>query len=151
MTQKLDYFSIAPQAFNLLLEQEAYLQQIFEKTATLSPAMWELVKLRVSQINQCAFCIDMHSRAALKQGESTERIVGLSAWQELPFYEANERVALGWAEKLTTDIAEVGTLYQESLSHLGEQGLVNLTIAVNAINSWNRIAKIFKPEIGSLG
>jgi len=151
MTQKLDYFSIAPQAFNLLLEQEGYLRQIFEKTPTLSTAMWELVKLRVSQINQCAFCIDMHSRAAFKQGESTERIVGLSAWQELPFYETNERVALAWAEKLTTDIAAEDTLYQESLAVLGEQGLVNLTIAVNAINSWNRIAKIFKPEIGSLG
>ena len=149
MIQRVDYFSVAPQAFNLLLEQENYLRQCFEKIPKLT-TVWELVKLRVSQINQCAFCIDMHSQEALKQGESTERLIGLSAWQDMLIYEENERAALLWAEMLTLNQPISDELYQETIDVLGEEGMVNLTVAVNAINSWNRVAKTFKTEIGSL-
>ena len=150
MTPRLDYFSVAPQAFNLLLEQESYLRQTFEKVPTLSVATWELVKLRVSQINQCSFCVDMHSHEAMKQGETAERLIGLSAWQELLVYSETERAALLWAEALTVNQPIDDALYLETINVLGKEGVVNLTIAVNAINSWNRIAKTFKPEIGSL-
>jgi len=73
----------------------------FSKSETLTIPVWELVKLRVSQINQCAFCIDMHSKDALSQGEASERILGLNAWRDMPFYSQIERAALEWAEHLT--------------------------------------------------
>lgn len=150
MTPRLNYFNAAPEGIQILLEQEAYLRGQFEQQNTLSIAIWELVKLRVSQINQCAFCIDMHSKDALKQGESQHRLIGLSAWREMPLYSEEEQVALHWAESVTKggDIADND--YQVTLDTFGEKGLVVLTLAINAINSWNRVAKTFKPRVGSL-
>ncbi|WP_328187553.1 carboxymuconolactone decarboxylase family protein [Marinobacter sp. OP 3.4] len=84
MTTRANYIGLAPKAMQILMNQEAYLRQQFSESDTLSMALWELVKLRVSQINQCAFCIDMHSKDALAQGETLERIVGLSAWRDMP-------------------------------------------------------------------
>lgn len=92
----------------------------------------------------------MHSKDALKQGESYSRLIGLNAWRDMPEYSDEEKVALHWAECITKggDVDE--SAYQATLNMFGEQGLVILTLAINAINSWNRIAKTFKPEIGSL-
>ncbi|AXN30085.1 carboxymuconolactone decarboxylase family protein [Vibrio coralliilyticus] len=150
MTPRLNYFNAAPEGIQILMEQENYLRTQFEQQNTLSITTWELVKLRVSQINQCAFCIDMHSKDALKQGESYSRLIGLNAWQDMPEYSDEEKVALHWSECITKggDVDE--SAYQATLNTFGEQGLVILTLAINAINSWNRIAKTFKPEIGSL-
>ncbi|WCE32133.1 carboxymuconolactone decarboxylase family protein [Vibrio sp. SCSIO 43137] len=150
MSQRINYFNAAPEGIQILLEQETYLRNQFEQQSQLSHTLWELVKLRVSQINQCAFCIDMHSKDALKGGEQADRLIGLSAWREMPLYSINERIALNWAEELTLNGTASEADYQSALDAFGEQGLVILTLAVNAINSWNRIAKVFKPEIGSL-
>ena len=150
MTTRLDYFNTAPEGFHILLEQEKYLRNQFEQQPFLSLPLWELIKLRISQINQCAFCIDMHSKEAINNGESEHRLIGLSAWRDTPIYSEDEKVALHWAETITRDGNATEQDYQSTLTAFGEQGVVALTLAVNAINSWNRVAKIFKPEIGSL-
>lgn len=149
MTLRANYLDVASGAMQILMEQEGYLREQFRLSETVTIPVWELVKLRVSQINECAFCIDMHSKDALSQGESTGRIIGLSAWREMPFYSEIELAALNWAEHLTLGKVVDSLLYQDALAILGEQALVDLTIAINAINSWNRIAKTFKPEVGS--
>ena len=149
MTQRLDYFSAAPTAMEILLEQENYFRRQFRDDHRVTVTVWELVKLRISQINQCAFCIDMHSKDALKYRESMERIYSLSAWRDAHCYTSTERLALEWAELITSNRIVGDDSYQRALACFGEQGLVDLTIAINAINSWNRIAKAFKPEVGS--
>jgi len=145
MTKRLNYFTTSPQAMEILLAQEDYLGKQFNGCNIL----WELVKLRVSQINQCAYCIDMHSKDALSQGESVERIYGLNAWRDMPLYSESEKNALNWAELITSGQPVTDIQYQSALNAFGEQYLVDLTIAVNAINSWNRIAKAFKPDVGN--
>lgn len=148
MSPRLNYLQYAPKAMALLIEQESYLQQQFS-SGSLSTNLLDLIKLRVSQINQCAFCIDMHWNEAIKRGETAERLYGLNAWRDMPFYSNVERVALEWAEHLTAGQSVPDALYDRVVTGLGEEGIVNTTIAVNAINSWNRVSKAFKPEIGS--
>lgn len=150
MSSRANYFVIAPKAMDLLMQQERYLEEQFEKSTVLNKRVWELVKLRVSQLNQCAFCIDMHTRDLVKMGESSERLVGLCTWEQLPYYSETERAALYLADRLTTANEMDDDTYRRLLDHLSEQGIVDMSIAVNAINSWNRIAKTFKPVIGSL-
>lgn len=150
MSPRANYFVIAPKAMDLLMQQERYLEEQFEKSTVLNKRVWELVKLRVSQLNQCAFCIDMHTRDLVKMGESSERLVGLCTWDQLPYYSEAERAALYLADRLTTANEMDDDTYRRLLDHLSEQGIVDMSIAVNAINSWNRIAKTFKPVIGSL-
>lgn len=149
MTQRANYFGLANKAMQILMEQEGYLSQQFSTSEIVTTRIWELVKLRISQINQCAFCIDMHSKDALKQGESAERLLGLNAWQEMPLYSNVERAALQWAEDVLNGQSAEQVPYQRAVEVLGEQAVVDLTIATNAISSWNRIAKTFKPEVGS--
>ncbi|GAA5647666.1 MULTISPECIES: carboxymuconolactone decarboxylase family protein [Vibrio] len=146
--KRLDYYNTAPQAMDILMQQESYFRRQFEASETMSVRIWELVKLRVSQINQCAFCIDMHSKDALKYGEQAERIFGLNAWRDMPMYDEQERTALGWAEHLTAGSIVSDDEYQQVLDCFGPHALVDLTIAINAINSWNRIVKVFKPQVG---
>ncbi|QUJ70161.1 carboxymuconolactone decarboxylase family protein (plasmid) [Photobacterium sp. GJ3] len=149
MTARLDYFSTAPQAMEILVKQEHYFHHQFRESATMSMTIWELVKLRVSQINQCAFCIDMHSKDAIKLGEQPERLYGLNAWRDMPMYTDQERVALAFAETLTAAQPISETQYQEILNTFGEQSMVDLTLAINAMNSWNRVVKTFQPAVGS--
>ncbi|MCC4271877.1 carboxymuconolactone decarboxylase family protein [Marinobacter nauticus] len=149
MTARANYIGLAPKAMQILLDQEAYLKEQFSESSILSTALWDLLKLRVSQINQCAFCVDMHSKDALAQDETVERLIGLSAWRDMPMYSATERAALEWAEHLTLGKPVDDHCYDKAATALGEKGLVDVTIAVNAINSWNRIVKTFKPEVGS--
>ena len=149
MTSRANYFVLAAEGMEILMNQESYLRAQFSISETLTIPVWELVKLRVSQMNQCAFCIDMHSKDALSQGEANDRIIGLNAWRDMPFYSKVERAALEWAEHLTLGKSVVDDVYQGAVEVLGEQAVVDLTLAVNAINSWNRIAKSFKPEVGS--
>jgi AhpD family alkylhydroperoxidase len=133
----------------ILLAQEQQLKSQFEASDCLTVATLELVKLQVSQINKCGYCIDMHTKDAFKQGETAERIIGLSAWQQMPCYSDIERCALQWAQALLADHEIPQELYLNTLEQLGEQGIVDLTFAVNAINSWNRVSKAFLPEVGS--
>lgn len=149
MALRSNYFELAPKAVQIMMNQEDYLNEQFGASETLTKLTWELVKLRVSQINQCAFCIDIHSKDLMKLGETPDRIIGLSAWRDMPFYSDEERVALDWGEHLTAGKPVEDLRYQEAVQCIGEQGVVDLTIAINAINSWNRIAKTFKPEVGS--
>ncbi|MEO9944784.1 carboxymuconolactone decarboxylase family protein [Paraglaciecola sp.] len=149
MTLRANYFELASKAMQILINQESYLREQFSISETVTVQIWELVKLRLSQINQCAFCIDMHSKEALSQGENQDRIIGLSAWRDMPFYSDTEIAALNWAEHLNSGKAVDDNSYQKIVEALGEQAVVDLTIAINAINSWNRIAKTFRPEVGS--
>jgi AhpD family alkylhydroperoxidase len=110
-----------------------------------------LVKTRVSQINRCAYCVDMHTKDARAEGETEQRLYGLSAWQESPFYTPRERAGLEWAETLTLiashDVPD--ELYARMREHFKEAELVGLTMAVIAINGWNRLSIPFRAEVGS--
>jgi len=110
-----------------------------------------LIKTRVSQINGCAYCIDMHTKDARAEGETEQRLYGLSAWQETPFYTPRERAALEWAETLTLIASHhvQDELYARTREHFTEAELVGLTLAVIAINDWNRLAIPFRADVGS--
>ena len=110
-----------------------------------------LIKTRVSQINRCAYCIDMHTKDARAEGETEQRLYGLPAWQETPFYTPRERAALEWAETLTLIASRhvSDELYARTREHFTEAELVGLTFAVIAINGWNRVAIPFGAEAGS--
>ncbi|MFW8633634.1 carboxymuconolactone decarboxylase family protein [Cribrihabitans pelagius] len=141
MTQRLDQFATAGDLFQPMLQQEELL-----KTSGLEHSLTELVKLRASQINGCAFCIHMHSHDARKSGESEDRMQLLPAWRESPLYSARERAALAWTEALTL-VAETGAPdadYAVVAEHFAPREQVALTLLIGAINSWNRIAIGFR-------
>ena len=110
-----------------------------------------LIKTRVSQINGCAYCVDMHTKDARAEGETEQRLYGLTAWRETPFYTPRERAALEWAETLTRIASShvPDEFYARTREHFTEGELVGLTLAVIAINGWNRIAIPFRAEPGS--
>jgi len=119
--------------------------------SSLEPALRELVKTRASQINGCAYCIDMHTKDARAQGETEQRLYGLSAWREAPFYTERERAALEWTEHLTL-IAERGVpdeLWARMREVFSEEEMVKLSLAVVQINGWNRLAIASKAPAGS--
>lgn len=147
MEARLDYVKASPAAAKAM-----YALQAAVNASGLEPALQELVKLRVSQINGCAFCIDLHSREATAKGEKPERLFLLDAWREAPVYTPRERAALAWAEALTlvSQTHAPDAVYAEVREHFDEAGLVNLTLAVVAINGWNRFAIGFRavPTLG---
>ena len=146
MPQRIDYRKASPGAFQAMLGLEKYVHQ-----SGLEPALLELVKTRVSQINGCAYCLDMHTQDARAAGETEQRLYLLSAWRETPFYSARERAALAWAEAVTL-LAGQGVpdaVYDEVHSQFDEKALVDLTLAIIAINGWNRLAVPFHAEPGS--
>ena len=117
----------------------------------LEHSLLDLLKLRASQINGCAYCIDMHSKDAKARGETDERLFLLNAWREAPYYSARERAGLLWCETLTL-IAERGApdeVYEEVRKEFTDEELVNLTLAIVAINGWNRIVIGFRVEVGN--
>jgi AhpD family alkylhydroperoxidase len=116
----------------------------------LEHALLELVKIRASQINGCAFCIDMHTKDARGAGETEQRIYALNAWRETPFFTERERAALAWAEAVTRIGGGVSDdLYAQARQQFSEKELVDLTWAVAAINAWNRVAISFRSVPGS--
>jgi AhpD family alkylhydroperoxidase len=142
---RLDYRQVAPKAVQAMRELEAYV-----KSTGLEPSLLELVKIRASQLNGCAYCIDLHTRNARAAGEAERRIYALSAWRETPFFSARERAALAWAEAVTL-LAESRVpddVYEEARRHFTERELVDLTMAVVAINGWNRLAVAFRLPSG---
>jgi len=143
--QGINYAKYMAQNMTLLLQQEDLLRLHFEQSKHLTPTLLELVKLRVSQINQCAYCINMHTKEATAKGEQSERLFGLNAWRDMPMYTQSERLALAWAEQVSAGQSVDEALYQQVLASFGEEDTVHLTLAVNAINSWNRLCKVFKP------
>ncbi len=149
MSQRANYYLSAPRAFDLLLEQESILKAQFEAIPELGITLWELVKLRVSQINHCAFCLEMHSTQAAEAGESSQRMIALNAWRDSPLFTESEQQALRFTEQLVTGQSIDQNNYQALVATFGETGLTYLTLAVNAISGWNRVVKVFLPEIGS--
>lgn len=144
--KRLNYAAVAPKALRGMLELEKYVHG-----SGMESSLFELVKMRVSQINRCAYCIDMHSKDARKAGETEQRLYALSAWREAPFFTERERAALEWAEELTLiSQSEVSDeLYEKMLEHFTEEELVTLTMAVVAINGWNRLGVSFRAEAGT--
>ncbi|KIC12632.1 alkylhydroperoxidase [Leisingera sp. ANG-M1] len=141
MTPRLDYFSIASDLFQPMLEQE----KLF-KESTLEHSLVELVKLRASQINGCAYCIHMHSHDLRAHGESEDRMHLLNAWRESPLYSDRERAALAWCEALTR-VETTGAPdadYAAVQQHFEPREQVALTLLISAINAWNRIAIGFR-------
>ncbi|AND68704.1 hypothetical protein ATSB10_12500 [Dyella thiooxydans] len=118
------------------------LGQNIRDAGRLEPALIELVQMRVSQINGCAFCLDMHSKDARAAGETEQRLYLLPAWRETRLYSERERLALAWAEELTalaSPEAVSDALHEQAREHFDEEALVDLTLLVVTINSWNRI------------
>jgi AhpD family alkylhydroperoxidase len=146
MEPRIGYDKAAPGAFQAMMGLEQYVRQ-----TGLEPALVELVKLRASQINGCAYCIDMHSKDARARGETEQRLYGLSAWRETPFYTDKERAALAWTEAVTkvskTHVPD--DVYELARRQFGERELVDLTLAIAAINSWNRLAISFRAVPGT--
>ena len=116
----------------------------------LDPVLMDLVRLRVSQINGCAFCIDMHWKDLRAAGQSEQRLYGLDAWDESPYYTERERAALAWAQEVTTlhpgHVPD--SAYEAARAQFNEQELVALTWAIGAINTWNRMAISFRAVAG---
>ena len=120
------------------------------RTCGLEGSLLELVKMRSSQINGCAYCLDMHSKDARAAGETEQRLYVLPAWREAPFYTDRERAALAWTEALTL-VAEThapDAVYQQVRQQFNEKELMDLTLAITTINAWNRIAIGFRVAVG---
>ena len=146
MSTRIDYNKVAPGAFRAMFGLEKYVHE-----CGLEQSLLHLIKMRASQINGCAYCLDMHSKDARAEGETEQRLYVLNAWREAPFYTERERAALAWTEALTL-IAEdhvPDEIYNEVRQHFSEQELVNLSLAVIAINGWNRLAISFRSEAGT--
>lgn len=146
MQARIEYAAVAPGAMEAMSGLERYVRH-----SGLEPALLELVKLRASLINGCAYCIDMHTKDARARGESEQRLYALSAWHETPFYSERERAALAWTEAVTqiADNHVPDDVYELARARFSEQELVNLTLAVIAINSWNRLAISFRTVPGT--
>ncbi|WP_028563483.1 carboxymuconolactone decarboxylase family protein [Paenibacillus pinihumi] len=137
MELRLNYMKVRPESLQTLLKLEGY-----AKNSGLDHKLWELIKIRASQINGCAYCLDMHTKDARATGETEQRLYMLSAWREAPFYTEEERAALALTEAVT-QISNAGVpqeLYEQVRKHFDEGQFVDLIMAINAINSWNRIA-----------
>ena len=142
MTHRMNYASASPEALRPLYEAGRYLRS---KTTLESPLL-HLVNLRASQMNGCAFCIAMHWREAKEDGLGDDQLHGLLAWREAGWYSDRERAALAWTEALT-DIAHSHApddVYEQARGAFSERELVDLTLAISTINSWNRISIGFR-------
>jgi AhpD family alkylhydroperoxidase len=118
------------------------------KKCKIDSKLAHLIEFRVSQINGCAYCLDMHWKDAVSQGESEQRLYGVSAWRESPYYSARERAALAWAEAVTK--ARVpGEVYAAAESQFTDEELIDLTFIVTTINTWNRLNIAFPNDVGS--
>jgi AhpD family alkylhydroperoxidase len=141
--QRLHTPKVAPDGYKALSGVESYLRQ-----CGLERSLIELVKMRASQINGCAYCLDMHSKDARRAGESEQRLYLLSAWRESPLYTPRERAALAWTEAVTliADTHAPDAAYDALRPHFSEKEIADLTILVGMINLWNRIAIGFRYE-----
>jgi len=141
MRERLNYSKAAPDGVKALRQVGACL-----KTSGLEASLLHLIYLRASQINGCAFCVDMHTREALRDGEQEKRLHMLVVWRESPLFSERERAALGWTEAVTRleQTHAPDDVYEEARRHFDEAGFANLTLAVAVINAWNRMAVGFR-------
>lgn len=146
MSVRINYTTAAPKALQAMYHLEHTV-----KASGLEPSLLNLVKLRASYINGCAFCIDMHSKEARAAGETEQRVYSVPVWHETPFYTERERAALAWTE-IVTNIAQTGVpdeAFAAVRAMFSEEEVVNLTMAIGTINVWNRLAVSFRTEPGS--
>lgn len=137
MKPRFDYAKVAPGTYKAMLGVEQYLHG-----CGLEPAIMNLIKLRASQLNGCAYCLDMHWKDLRAAGENEQRLYGLDAWRESSYYTDKERAALAWTEAVTniTQGHVPDDVYEEARRNFSEKELADLTLAVAAINAWNRLA-----------
>ncbi|HWV09947.1 MAG TPA: carboxymuconolactone decarboxylase family protein [Pseudomonas sp.] len=142
---RVPYAEVAPHVFKAMLGLEKALGETL-----LEPSLRELVKIRASQLNGCAYCIDLHSADAIKAGETPRRLLALSTWEDTPFFSPRERAALLWTETLTLlpERHAPDAIYQQVAEHFNERELAELTFAIATINAWNRFGVGFarQPE-----
>jgi AhpD family alkylhydroperoxidase len=146
MKPRIDLFQLSPKAIQAMLPLQTYVND-----SGLEHSLLELVKMRASQMNGCAYCLDMHSKDARAAGETEQRLYLLSAWREAPMYSPRERAALAWTEAVTRvgDTHVPDDVFDAVREHFSEEELVNLTLAVVAINGWNRVSIAFRAEAGT--
>jgi AhpD family alkylhydroperoxidase len=147
MEARLNAQQVSPAAYTALVGLETFVRKAY----TLEPSLVELVKMRASQITGCAYCIAMHSKDARSEGETEQRLYALTSWRETPFFTARERAALAWTEALTliTESHVPDEVYELAKQRFSDEELVNLTVAVIAINGWNRLAISLRSVPGS--
>jgi AhpD family alkylhydroperoxidase len=146
MVARLRSAQAAPGAYKAMLQLQEYVNK-----CGLESSLITLIQTRVSQINGCAFCLDMHTIDARAEGESEQRLYLLPAWREAPFYSERERAGLEWAEAVTlvADDHVPDEVYERVRPHFTDEELVNLTLAINTINSWNRLNVAFRTPAGT--
>ncbi|SFI32607.1 alkylhydroperoxidase AhpD family core domain-containing protein [Collimonas sp. OK307] len=141
MENRIDFYKASPDALKAMIALEGAIAKM-----GLEPSLLDLVKLRASQINGCAFCIDMHTADARKAGETERRLYAVTAWREAPFFTERERAALAWTESLTlvSQTHAPDADYELLRSQFNDAEMVNLSLAINAINCWNRLSIGFR-------
>jgi AhpD family alkylhydroperoxidase len=146
MKPRVDFTKVGSGAYHAMSALEGYIR----KSSKLEPSLLELVRMRASQINGCAFCLDMHSKDARANGETEQRLYALNAWRETPFFTDRERAALAWTEAVTliSESHAPDDVYEEARQRFSEEELVNLTLAIATINGWNRLAIGFRQVPG---
>ena len=146
MKPRINIGQVSPAAYRAMLGLEKFIHE-----SSIEPKLVHLLKMRASQINGCAYCLDMHSKDARALGETEQRLYGLDAWREAPYYTDRERAALEWIEALTL-VSEghvPDEVYERVRQQFSESELVDLTMLAVAINGWNRLAIAFRAEPGS--
>lgn len=147
MEQRINAFENNPMLMRAMFGLNGYLA----KSGKIEESLLHLIELRVSQLNGCAFCIDMHSKDLRAKGETEQRLYLLDAWRESPFYTERERAAFAWAEAVTfvTNGHVSDEVYEEVRKQFSEEELVDLTFAVTTINTWNRLNIAFRTPAGT--
>jgi AhpD family alkylhydroperoxidase len=145
METRLDFTKIAPEGYRAMAALERYVH-----SSGVEAPLLHLLKMRASQINGCAYCLDMHSKDARALGETEQRLYGLDAWREAPYYTERERAALALTEAITkvTEGHVPDAVYMQAKAQFSDQELVALVYAITAINAWNRLAITFRSEPG---
>ena len=141
MSPRLDYYNASPKAMKAMIAMEALTRDL-----SIEAPLLQLIRIRASQLNGCAFCTDMHSVDARRAGESERRLYAIAVWRDSGFFNPRERAALGWAEAvmLLAESHVPDDVYQMAKAQFSEAELVDLTMAVTTINSWNRLAVSFR-------
>lgn len=144
--QRFDYAKVAPGAYHAMLGLEKYLHE-----SGLEESLLHLIKLRASQINGCAYCLDMHWKDLKAIGEQDQRLYELNAWEEAPFYSDRERGALAWTDAVTrvSESRVPDETYNEVRKHFSDKELADLTLAIATINAWNRLAISARTDPGT--
>jgi AhpD family alkylhydroperoxidase len=141
MRPRIDEHKASPQVLKAMMSLEATVESL-----GIEPLLLDLIEIRASQINGCAFCLDMHVKKAKSHGESDQRLYLLNAWREAPFYTDRERAALAWTESVTLVSQDhvPDEIFEQAHEHFSDSELVNLTLALVAINGWNRLCIAFR-------